>query len=166
MKHKAFTYLFFVAVLFIVFQYVDIQKRLIVDTQRIDKLKTKNERLKRERDSLQEKVMDLSYFSLEFDDYAQEYFNDEGYTVEQVKAFVENTMIDNNKVGSDNPLVPLEGMSGNISIDRVKLMNHKWAIIDFTDGTYWGQVLYSYFINEDASLDFEVLASHIYPKID
>ena len=26
-------------------------------------------------------------------------------------------------------------------INGVKMLNHKWAIADFTDGKYWGQIL-------------------------
>ena len=65
-----------------------------------------------------------------------------------------------------NSLIPLAGMEGNTLIDRVKLINHKWAIVDFTDGKYWGQVLYTYILDDKETLTLDVIASHLYPKVD
>ncbi len=63
------------------------------------------------------------------------------------------------------PLVPYASMTDNkMAIDQIKLLNHKWIIASFTDGTYWGEMLLSYEIGDRKELRFKVLASALYPS--
>lgn len=166
MKSKIFLYLFVLALLYILFQQVNAKKKFEADAQKIEKLTKKVETFDFVKDSLDNKIMDMSYFSLEFDEYAAEYIEEMGYTVPELEEIVMSALISNNSADKDNPLVPLAGMEGNTIIDRVKLINHKWAIVDFTDGKYWGQVLYTYLLDEKDTLTLDVIASHLYPKVD
>lgn len=166
MKSKIFLYLFVLALLYILFQQVNAKKKFEVDEQRITKMSQKIKAHKNVKDSLENKIMDLSYFSLEFDEYAAEYVEEIGFTVPELEELVTSALISENTADKDNPLIPLVGMEGNTLIDRVKLINHKWAIVDFTDGKYWGQVLYSYMLDDKDTLTLDVMASHLYPKTD
>ena len=166
MKSKIFLYLFVLALLYILFQQVNAKKKFEVDEQRIVKMTQKIEAHKKVKDSLENKIMDLSYFSLEFDEYAAEYVEEMGLTVPELEELVTSALISENTADKDNALIPLVGMEGNTLIDRVKLINHKWAIVDFTDGKYWGQVLYSYLLDDKETLTLDVIASHLYPKMD
>ncbi|WP_010520975.1 hydrolase [Aquimarina agarivorans] len=161
---KIFIYLFGLAVLYILFQHRNASKKIDLDSQRISKLEKKLEKAKKVADSLDNETLELSYFTLRHDEYASEYIEDLGITVPQIEGLVLDALIENNSVDNDNPLVPVAGMSGPTRIDRVKLINHKWAIADFTDSEYWGQVLYKYDFSKDRTLSFETIASHIYPK--
>ena len=49
-------------------------------------------------------------------------------------------------------------------INKVKILNYRWIIADFSDGEYWGEVLLKYFVNEDGSKSFEVNQSLLYQK--
>ena len=145
MKSKVFLYLFVIALLYIIFQQVNAKKKFEADAVKIESLSQKVQGFDLKKDSLENEIMDLSYFTLQYDDYAIEYVEDSGYTVSELQEMVTDALISKNSSDKDNPLIPFEGMQGNTIIDRVKLINHKWAIVDFTDGKYWGQVIYSFF---------------------
>lgn len=166
MKSKIFLYLFVLALLYILFQQVNAKKKFEADAKKIETLTKKTETFATVKDSLENKILDLSYFSLEFDEYAIEYVEESGYSVPELEELVTSALISKNTARNDNPFIPLAGMEGNTIIDRVKLLNHKWAIVDFTDGKYWGQVVYSYLLDDKNVLTLDVMGSHLYPKID
>lgn len=162
---KIFIYLFAIAILYIIFQQVNGNKKIKADQLTIDRLKAKVETVTHVRDSLENEVLELSYFDLRYDEYAGEYIEDLGFSVEAIESLVLDTLIASNSAEKDNPFVPLAGMEGSTKIDRVKLLNHKWAVADFTDGTYWGQVLYLYEFTKDRTLRLDVITSHLYSKV-
>jgi hypothetical protein len=47
-------------------------------------------------------------------------------------------------------------------IDQIRMLNHKWIIASFTDGTYWGEMLLSYDIEDKKNLKFKVVESILY----
>ncbi len=162
---KIFIYLFALALLYIVFQQVNAGKKIKRDAQKIEELRGKLEKAGKVKDSLENETIELSYFDLRYDDYGSEYIEDLGFSIEAVESLILDTLLEANTVEKDNPFVPLVGMQGTTKIDRVKLLNHKWAIADFTDGTYWGQVLYLYELDKNKILKLDVISSHIYPKV-
>jgi len=161
---KIVFYLLAIAILYIIFQQVNGNKKINADAQKIEKLKAKTERLLKVKDSLENEILELSYFDLRYDDYGGEYIEDLGLSVEAIESLVLDTLIGANSAEKDNHFVPLAGLDGTTKIDRVKLINHKWAVADFTDGTYWGQVLYLYEYTKDKTLRLDVITSHLYPK--
>ena len=40
-------------------------------------------------------------------------------------------------------------------INKIRLLNHKWILTDFTDGKYWGELLISYTVNDLNNIEFE-----------
>jgi len=48
-------------------------------------------------------------------------------------------------------------------INKVKLLNHKWIIADFSDGKYWGELFITYVINDDEKIIFNLAKSFMYP---
>jgi len=139
-------------------------KKIKADQQKIEKLQAKIESATKVSDSLENEVLELSYFDLRYDEYAGEYIEDYGIAIETVESLVLDTLVGANTAENDNPFVPLAGLDGTTKIDRVKLLNHKWAVADFTDGTYWGQVLYLYQITDAKKIKLEVITSHLYSK--
>ncbi|WP_378188237.1 hypothetical protein ACE939_07225 [Aquimarina sp. W85] len=115
-------------------------------------------------DSLISSAMDMTYFSLHTNEEAMSYFEEQGYNAIQLANTISDQIISQNKAGMDNPIIPYAGMEGNMSINKVRLLNHKWIIADFTDGTYWGELFISYQVNEDDTVDFEVEKSFLYPR--
>jgi len=52
---------------------------------------------------------------------------------------------------------------GRMLINKVKLLNHKWIIADFSDGKYWGELFITYVINDGEKIIFNLAKSFMYP---
>ena len=71
--------------------------------------------------------------------------------------YIIDTLMKTNEVEGNNPLVPFDGMAGAMKITEAKVLNNRWIIARFSDGTYIGEMLLRYDINKDKSIDFKVL---------
>ena len=158
MKSRIFLYLFVFSAL--VALYLGISGNRTVKS--IDKqLKSTEEKMSRLSDSLQQsqlQVLDMQYFSLEYNDDALAYYDHLG--IADPARYVADKLLETNEQQGDNPLVPYEGMENNFKINKIKLLNHKWIIADFSDGKYWGELLINYELKDDLSVDF-VLTDHL-----
>jgi len=68
-----------------------------------------------------------------------------------------------NKKG-DNPLVPFEGMNSDFKINKIKVLNHKWILADFSDGQFWGDLVIKYELKDDLSVDFTRVEHLLYSR--
>lgn len=162
MKGRIFMYLFLFAVLYIIFQFVNSKKGLEKQEKEIADLTTEVETFRTHNDSITTLLDKSSRFSLQNNDKARMYIEDFGYNVYDFEKILENQIFSKNAVDSDNPLVPYSGMAGMMRINSMKVLNHRWIIAEFTDGTYWGEVLLSYFINDDKTITLEVIDSFLF----
>ena len=169
MKQKIFLYLFVFALLFIIFQYVNAKKIHENSNARIENLKKKIGA----KDILLTKQLTVidsiayensSHFYVLNDEYALSYLEDQGYDALQLVQTIEDQLIGQNKANVDNPMIPYSGMEGSMHINKVRVLNHKWAIADFTDGTYWGQLLIAFDVKSNQTIDFSVEKHFLYPK--
>lgn len=163
MRSKVFIYLFIFTLLFTVFIYVNDKKILDAKEERIENLEEQLMMAEVKNETLANENLRLNYFSLTANEEAISYFEDFGLEAEEVARRVEDEIIGRNKANEDNDLVPFSGMEGQMRINKVKILNHKWAIADFTDGTYWGELLLSYDIDEDNDLEITTEKSLLYP---
>ena len=156
-------YLFIFSILLVLFQYMN-SKSIIED---YDKKLTKAEaRVEVYKDSLKasiDEIFELKRFSLEFNDDAMSYFEDQGYEISELVPFIKDELHNLNVYeGDDHPLVPYASMTGNkMLINSVRLLNYKWLIADFSDGKYWGEMLVNYEI-VDQNLKFKLLDYLLY----
>lgn len=164
MRSKIFMYLFIFAALFILYQFMNAKKARESYDIKIENLENKIEKQSVAFDSLVGVNLDMTYFSLDSDEEAILYFENLGYDAKKLGNTIADQLLAQNKAGVDNPIVPFDGMEGNMAINKVRLLNHKWIIADFTDGVYWGQLFIVYEIKEDGVIDFEVERSFLYPK--
>lgn len=164
MKQKIFLYLFIFSLLYILFQFMNSKKAKSSYDAKIDRLKTTIEQKEASLDSLIDINLDLTYFSLNSNEDAATYFEKLGYDPNKLAQTISDQIIAQNKAGKDNPIIPYVGMEGNMSVNKVRLLNHKWIIADFTDGVYWGELFITYDVREDGVVDFEVEKSFLYPK--
>jgi len=158
MKNKIFLYLFLFAVLYIIFQYANVKKTFEAQQEALAKHNVEINELEAKNDSLMnaaENNLANEGFSLESDEKAKMYIEDLGYNIDEFKTILETKIISENKADADNALVPFSGMNGFMRINSSKILNHKWVLIEFTDGTYWGEAMLNYFIEEDGSITFE-----------
>ncbi|MCM4160343.1 hypothetical protein FHG64_18810 [Antarcticibacterium flavum] len=163
MRSRIFLYLFIFTLMFTVFIYVNDKKILDSRDSDITRLENKLEEEQEKNRTLLGENKDLSYFSLLNNEEAISYFEDRGINPEELSRLVENEIIARNKANEDNDLVPYAGMDGSMRINKVKLLNHKWIIADFTDGTYWGELFILYDIDENNNLILNTEKAFLYP---
>ncbi len=107
----------------------------------------------------QKQIKDLQAadkFSLTGNPKAAKYLSDIDDQTDWQKYVIDTLMKTNNMKGN-NPLVPFDGMAGAMKIIDAKVLNNRWIIARFSDGTYSGEMLLRYDINKDKSIDFKVL---------
>ncbi|MEC3964687.1 hydrolase [Flagellimonas halotolerans] len=158
MKSRIFLYLFVFAALLALFQYVtgnNMQKALTSD---VEQLQTEVEELKDSLQTMHLKVLDMQYFTLENNDDALAYYDH--LDIEDPSRYIQDKLLETNEQKGDNPLIPYEGMESDFKINKIKVLNHKWILADFSDGKYWGDLIIKYELKDDLSVDF-TLAEHL-----
>jgi hypothetical protein len=126
-------------------------------------LETQVTRLEAELDSLKMTNIEPDYFSIDRNEEALYFFEERGISPEGVKTKIQDKLISGNSATEDNPFVPFAGMEGTMRINKIKIVNHKWVLADFTDGTYWGEVFFTYTVEENGNISLLPEESFLYP---
>lgn len=156
-------YLFFFAALMVVFMYMN--QKSIYDSQEKAIISLTNS-LKERNDSilvLQDRISDLDYFTLQGNDNAMSYLERLGMESKDVENLVSETIYDMNLQNGGNSLIPVVG-EGQMRVNKLKFLNHRWVQADFSDGTKWGEMLVEYFFDEKNELSLTVVSSVLYPN--
>ena len=166
MKKSLFLYLTILAVLTTLFTYMFLSKEVKFQEERYKRTTTK---LRDSIDLVTTKLADANYFSLENNDNAQNYFDssDDSKSVkyQELIPVVTEKLLDYNSNPKGNPYTGQDQIGTNkFIINKVKILNHRWIIADYSDGEIWGEVLLKYFVNEDKTIAFEVNQSLLYQK--
>ena len=162
MKNKIFLYLFVFAALLALYQFVsanNLQKALNAD------VKSLQDEVGELKDSLQKsqmKILDMQYFSLENNDDALAYYDH--LNLKDPARYIEDKLLETNEQRGDNPLIPYEGMQSDFKINKIKVLNHKWILADFSDGKYWGDLIIKYELKDDLGVDFTLLDHLLYTR--
>jgi hypothetical protein len=143
---------------------VNDKKILDARDAKIESLIDRLAELENEKDQLKSKNLNLNYFSLAENEEAISYFESSGIDSKELSQAIEDEIIGRNRAAADNDLIPFEGMEGVMRINKVKILNHKWIIADFTDGTYWGELLISYQLDDNKNLSLTTEKSFLYPQ--
>lgn len=136
-----------------------IQQRSI---DKIKKLESEVTQLKDSVKNTQLKVLDMQYFSLENNDDAQAYY--EHLNLKNPTRYIEDKLLETNENKGDNPLIPYEGMNSDFKINKIKVLNHKWILADFSDGQYWGDLVIKYELKDDLGVDFTLVEHLLYTR--
>ena len=78
--------------------------------------------------------------------------------------YIADKLLETNEKKGDNPLIPYEGMASDFKINKIKVMNHRWIVADFSDGQYWGDLIIKYELKDDLSVDFTLLDHLLYTR--
>lgn len=162
MKKNIYLYLFVFMALIALYQYVSATHMLEDKDGTIVKIEAETKQLQDSIQKLQIKQMDLQYFSLENNDDALAYYDN--LKLKDPSRYIADKLLETNEQKGNNPLVPYEGMDGNFKINKIKLLNHKWIIADFSDGKYWGELLIKYELKDDLGVDFTLMDHLLYSK--
>ena len=166
MKQSFLLYLFILALVFNVFTYAYYSKEVAFQKEQLDKL-TKKSQAKEFK--LNDNLIDANYFSLENNEKAQNYFYsdvpEKNVDYATLIPLLKDKLMDFNDDPNGNPYTGQEKLGANkFIINKIKVLNHRWIIADYSDGEYWGEVLLKYFVNDDKSISFEVNQSLVYQK--
>jgi hypothetical protein len=162
MKTRIYIYLFIFTALIALFLFVSGNKQLAASESKVVDLHAKIGKLE---DSLREtelKVLDMQYFSLENNDDALAYYDH--LSLENPSRYIADKLLETNEQKGTNPLIPYEGMENDFKINKIKILNHKWIIADFSDGKYWGELVIHYELKDDLGVDFKLLDYLLYTR--
>ncbi len=158
MKTRVFLYLFIFSALIALYLYVSGTNRVEATENKITSLETELAALEDSLRSSELKVLDMQYFSLENNDDALAYYDH--LELKDSARYIADKLLETNEKKGDNPLVPYEGMQNDFKINKIKVLNHRWILADFSDGKYWGELLIGYELKDDLSVNF-VLIDHL-----
>ncbi len=162
MKSRIYLYLFLFAVLISLYLFVSGNKQLEDRSAEISRLETRVGDLE---DSLRDarlEVLDMQYFSLNNNDDALAYYDH--LEIKDPVRYISDKLLETNEKRGDNPLVPYEGMENDFKINKIKLLNHRWIVADFSDGKYWGELFIRYELKDDLGVDFTLLDHLLYTR--
>ena len=145
MKTKIFIYLFAFTALILVFQLVNSSKVVNYQAEMIAEKVARIDSLNVSLENLSSKYDDDVYFSLDQNDEAKAFYpdSDPDEIIQRVK---KDKIYESNTAKGNNPLVIYSGDGRKFLINKIKVLNHKWVIADFSDGTDWGEILIEYSI--------------------
>ena len=172
MKRTLFMYLFLFTLLFVIFQYMNEKKIFEKQENKIEKQRNTISNLKNElltlKDSLEilsNENLSCNYFTLQGNENAMSYVEKLGFESLEIENQVSEYMYDQNLVKEKNYLIPFEGMNGKMKINKIKFLNHKWIIADFTDGRYWGEMILEYYVTKKNKIELNQISSLLYPSL-
>ncbi|MBC7524912.1 MAG: hypothetical protein H7239_10775 [Flavobacterium sp.] len=160
MKKSLFLYLFILAGLFNVFTYMYYSKALEFEQKKYTKTADFDKKV---TDSLTNLMADANYFSLENNDYARDYF--EKYEIKSLIPKISEALLSYNDDPKGNKYIGQETLgTQKFIINKLKILNHRWIVADYSDGTYWGNVFIKYFLNDDGTFTFITQDTFLFPK--
>ena len=99
-------------------------------------------------------------FSLETNELSQQYFED--LKIVNPSQIVINALMETN-IKEKNPYIKSES-NGRFLINKIRILNEKWEICEFSDRELWGDLLLEYHIDGNQKPTFKTLDEVIHPK--
>lgn len=160
MKKQLYLYLFILASLICAFTYMYFTKQISFE-------RTNNKaEIKSVRDSLitiSNQLEEADYFSLEHNQRSQEYFVNQ--SPQKLLPIIRESLLAYNDDPKGNIYTGQEKMGEQkFIISKIKILNHRWIMADYSNGELWGDVLIKYFVEEDGKITFQVMDSFLFPK--
>ncbi|WP_046744726.1 hypothetical protein [Kordia zhangzhouensis] len=174
MTKRILLYSLIFLVLLAIYQYVSMNKMYEKQNAKIEELREQTTTLQQSIEAYKDTTnvlinenLDLSYFALKHNGEALAYFDEYNFENGDPTQLIVDAIYDKNSATANNPLVPFDGTSGNfMSVDKVKVINHKWVLCSFTDGDYWGEMILRYEFDNTKNLRFELVTEVLYAKYE
>ena len=160
MARQLYLYLFIITALLASFTYVYYSKQLKFEKD------SKTQMLKSKSDSIVQFTNQLdesNAFTLLKNEYAQNYFVN--FDVKQLEPSIREQLIAFNDSPAGNVYTGQEKLGEQkFIINKMKVLNHRWIIANYSDGTYWGEAMIKYFVDDKGKATFQTMDTFIYPK--
>ena len=168
MKQRIFMYLFMFLVLLLIFQYVNSKNILNTYEKDIKSYKSTIEAQKKIIDTLKEQNFELNYFNIDRNEDALGYFEAQGYDTDKLITTIKDNLYELNEYdGEEHPIVPFVSMTeSKLLINKVRVLNHKGIVANFTDGKFWGEIFLTYNIDKNNDLKFKLVEYFMYPDLN
>ena len=165
MKSRIFMYLFVFSVLLIVFQYANSKNIIDKYEKDIKIFKSDISEYETQVNALVDENHELTYFSIDNNEEALTYFEDQGIDTSELIPRIKDGLLEMNTYkGDDHPIIPFASMTdNNIVINKIKVLNHKWILANFTDGKYWGELFINYTVDKNGVVSYERTDYFLYP---
>ena len=116
-------------------------------------LKNKIDTLEKRYIELDKKYRDEIYFTLSDNQEALSYFKD--IDVDSLVSYIRDELYEKNFNKDSDTFIPISNTKNKYLINKVKILNHKWIIADFSNGSKWGEMWIEYYFNEN-KVEFHV----------
>ena len=134
---------------------------LSINYTKISNLNESNSRiLKKKIDTLEKRYIELDkkyrdeiYFTLSDNQEALSYFKD--IDVDSLVSYIRDELYEKNFNKDSDTFIPISNTKNKYLINKVKILNHKWIIADFSNGSKWGAMWIEYYFNEN-KVEFHV----------
>ena len=164
MKNKITIYLFVFTALVLIFQLVNSKKILDDQAKRLIKLKSNKESYEDSILKLQSQLDEVNDFTLVGNDYALEYFKNTN--IDNIVNQIKDQLYEKNLLIDKNDLIPYKTMNRNFLINKIRVLNHKWLIADFSDGTNWGELFVAFKVDQSGKINFELKEHFLYTTLE
>ena len=163
MNNKIVIYLFVFTALVLIFQLVNSKKILDDQKDRLINLKENNLNYEKTVLKLQTELDEVINFSLKNNEYALAYFNE--IKIENPTSLIEGQLYQKNLI-KEKKIIPNIEKGRTFLINKIKVLNHKWLIASFSDGTVFGEIFLSFKMDELGKVSYELKEHLIYPSSD
>jgi len=116
--------------------------------------------LKSQKSLLQNRLEEENYFSL-LGNQKSLLALGEAYD-DNIVSLIKDALYEINISEEKKLIIPYEDMGGVFLINQVKVLNHKWIIANFSNGSIWGELLIEYNIDEKG-ISFKTMDHLLYP---
>ena len=122
-------------------------------------LSIKIDSLKKKYRLLDKRYSDEIYFSLNDNQEALAYFSN--IEVDSIISFIRDQLYEKNFDNNTDFFIPVSNANNKYLINKVKILNHKWIIADFSNGNRWGEMWIEYHFNEN-EINFNIKDYFLY----
>lgn len=161
MRNKILIYLLVFVTIILLFQIVNSGRILKREEALLDEKVNSIMILKEQKAILEDRINNESYFSL-FDNQKSLNILGEKYN-DSIVSVIKDALYETNISENKKLIIPYEDMGSIFLINQIKILNHKWIIANFSDGSLWGELLIEYSIDKDENINFKTIEHLLYP---
>ena len=159
MQNKILIYVLVFTSLILIFLGINYTKISNLNESNSRILKNKIDSLENQYKLLNKLFKDEIYFSLIDNQDALAYFNE--IDIDSLVSYIRDELYEKNFNKNSDSFVPVSNAKNKYLINKVKILNHKWIIADFSNGSRWGEMWIEYQLNGNEIM-FEIKDYFLY----
>tara|TARA_A100001011_G_scaffold116327_1_gene122783 strand:- start:513 stop:992 length:480 start_codon:yes stop_codon:yes gene_type:complete len=159
MQNKILIYVLVFTSLILIFLSINYTKISNLNESNSRILKNKIDSLENQYKLLNKLFKDEIYFSLIDNQDALAYFNE--IDIDSLVSYIRDELYEKNFNKNSDSFVPVSNAKNKYLINKVKILNHKWIIADFSNGSRWGEMWIEYQLNGNEIM-FEIKDYFLY----